>query len=82
MFNTTNNSFNYNINAVSGTLRKSHPKSYFVVREVSNDTCLFNASKPTVLSKGREAVVLQVMLTGNNKCLIEFVYKDDFEEGA
>ena len=81
MFNTTNNSFNYNINAVSGTLRKSHPKSYIVVREVSTDTCLFSNSQPTATFKGREAIVLQVMLTGNNKCLVEFVYKSDFEEG-
>lgn len=81
MFNTTNNnSFNYNINAVSGTLRKSHPKSYIVVRNVSKDTCLFDESQPTAIYRGREVIVLQVMLTGNDRCLVEFVYKSDFEE--
>ena len=80
MFNTTNNSFNYNVNAVSGTLRKSHPKSYFVVRKIDSGTCLFDESKPTAIYQGKEAIVLQVMLVGNGNCLIEFVYKSDVQE--
>ena len=80
MFNTYNGfNYNYNINAVSGTLRKSHPKSHIVVRKIDSSTCLFNDSKPTVVHQGREAVVLQVMLTGNGNCLVEFVYKSDVE---
>ena len=81
MFNTTSNHFNYNVNAVSGTLRKSHPKSKIIVRDVSSSTYVFDDSKPILYSNGnKEIVVLQVMLTGNNKCLVEFVYKTDFEE--
>ena len=80
MFNTTNNHFNYNVNAVSGTLRKSHPKSHIVVREVDSGTLLFDCNKPIPYRNGKAAIVLQVMLTGNNKCLVEFVYETDFEE--
>lgn len=37
MFNSSvNNQFSYNINAASGTLRNSHPKSKFCVREISD----------------------------------------------
>ena len=37
MFNSNvDNQFSYNINAVSGTLRKSHLKSKFCVREISD----------------------------------------------
>ena len=78
----TNNRFNFDINAVSGTLRKSHPKSHFMVRQVHKDTCAFDPDEPSVYNGGKEIVVLQIMLTGNDKCLIEFVNKSDFEENA
>lgn len=81
MFNTYNDfNYNYNINAVSGTLRKSHPKSHIVVRKIDSGTCLFDDSKPTAVYQGKEAVVLQVMLVGNGNCLVEFVYKSDVQE--
>ncbi len=77
-----NNSFKFDLNAVSGTLRKSHPKSRFMVRAVDKDTCAFDPDKPSVYFKDtKQIVVLQIMLTGNDKCLIEFVDKSDFEEG-
>ena len=80
MFNTYNDfNYNYNINAVSGTLRKSHPKSHIVVRQIDSNICLFDDSNPTVTHRGKEAVVLQVMLVGNGNCLVEFVYKSDVE---
>lgn len=80
MFNT----FNYNINAVSGTMRKSHPKSRMVVRNLSNHPCEFDSHNPSVYdSTDREyknIVVLQTMLCGDNRVLIEFVESKYFEE--
>ena len=80
MFNTYSNKFNFDINAVSGTLRKSHPKSRFSVRTVSNDTYAFDPDNPTIYYRGAEIVVLQIMLTGNDRCIIEYVNKEDFGE--
>ncbi len=81
MFDSSvNNSFKYNINAVSGTLRKSHPKSKFCVRDVNTSVCVFEESPRLYQSETSEIVVLQVMLASENKCLIEYVFKRDFEE--
>lgn len=80
MFNTTNNEFNYSINAVSGTLRKSHPKSKFTVSTLKSNMCIFDEDKPRLLYGSREEiVVLQTMLVGDNQALIEYVNKEDFE---
>lgn len=81
MFNTScENNFSYNINAVSGTLRKSHPKSKFCVREIESKSFVFNDEKPRLTVYGEEIVILQAMLTGENQALIEYVLKSDFEE--
>ena len=49
MFNSSiHNAFSYNINAVSGTLRKSHPKSKFCVREISDNKVIFDEKKPRI----------------------------------
>lgn len=79
MFNSYNQhiGFNYNINAVSGTLRKSHPKSKICVRTIDNDAYVFDDKTPSLTYKSEEIVVLQVMLTGENKALIEYVLKDE-----
>ena len=82
MFNSSvHNAFSYNINAVSGTLRKSHPKSKFCVREISSDKVVFDESKPRLAYQdwNPEIVILQIMLTGENRCIIEYVLKTDFE---
>lgn len=80
MFNSSvNNQFSYNINAVSGTLRKSHPKSMFCVRIVDKDQFVFDEIKPRLTYHSGEIVVLQIMLTGENRCLIEYVRAVDFE---
>lgn len=75
--------FNYNINAVSGTIRKSHPKSQMIIRELEQNGREFNVANPTVwVNRGEEEIiVLQVMLIGDNKAIIEFVRKEHFEEG-
>lgn len=80
MFDSLSQSFSYNINAVSGTLRKSHPKSRFCVRIVDKDQYVFNDDKPRLWGNSQEIVILQAMLTGENKVLIEYVLKKDFEE--
>ena len=81
MFNTTNNRFNYSINAVSGTLRKSHPKSKFTIRDLSSKTYVFDEDKPRLLYDSNcEIVILQVMLIGDKEALIEYVNKEDFEK--
>lgn len=82
MFNSSvHNAFSYNINAVSGTLRKSHPKSKFCVREISDDKVIFDENKPRLAfgDYNPEIVILQLMLTGENRCIIEYVLKADFE---
>lgn len=89
MFDSTNvhvggSHFNYNINAVSGTLRKSHPKSQMIIREMKRESREFDVNNPTTWNMDRqsaeEVVILQVMLIGNDRGLIEFVRKKDFEE--
>ena len=85
MFNSFSNSFSYNINAVSGTLRKSHPKSRIIVSEIRSDLKIFNKKNPTLWMGNwdeQEIVILQIMLCGENKALVEFVEKKDFEEVA
>jgi hypothetical protein len=80
MFNTVSNNFSYNINAVSGTLRKSHPKSKLCVRRIEDNKLVFDETKPRLTTYSEEIVVLQTMLTGENTALIEYVLKSDFEE--
>jgi hypothetical protein len=80
MFNSSvNNQFSYNINAVSGTLRKSHPKSKFCVRAVDKSQYVFDEATPRLTKYSGEIVILQIMLTGENRCLIEYVRAVDFE---
>lgn len=85
MFNSYSNSnhFAYNINAVSGTLRKSHPKSRIIVSTIEKGLLIFDKVKPQLYidyNQHPEIVVLQVMLCGENKALVELVEKKDFEE--
>lgn len=77
----TNNKFNYSINAVSGTLRKSHPKSKIILRLLENDLWIFDSQKPKLNYKtDDEIVILQIMLIGDNKALVEYVLREDFKE--
>lgn len=87
MFNTNVNvggsHFNYNVNAVSGTLRKSHPKSKIVLKTLSKQPNEFDPYEPSTWiyekRKNEPIVVLQVMLCGNDQVLIEIVPAADFE---
>lgn len=99
------NKFNYDINAVSGTIRKSHPKSKITMVPL-DDTLLDKVNPRYVLTQQERVsydewftqpfrhdwgsyitketeypvIVLQVMLCGENKCLVEFVKTDEFFE--
>lgn len=82
MFNSysQSNQFNFDINAVNGTLRKSHPKSKMMIRKLEKDMACFSTDTPAVdCYKTKEIVILQTMLIGDGKALIEYVDKKDFE---
>ena len=87
MLNTTvavgGNHFNYNVNAVSGTLRKSHPKSKMIIRNLDSNSSLFDDEPKLYINRYvvKDVVVLQTMLCGDNKVLVEYVLKEDFYEG-
>lgn len=82
MFNNTSNHFNYNINAVSGTVRKSHPKSKFVIRELDKNSYIFDDKKPRLVYDSDAIVILQAMLIGDKKALVEYVLEKDFKEAT
>ena len=88
------NTYNYNINAVSGTIRKSHPKS--IITKVKLDDTILDKVNPKYTVTTRKysgsndyhgyndsqdypVIILQVMLCGNDYCLVEFVKEEDFD---
>lgn len=94
--NSVKQTFNYDINAVSGTLRKSHPKSK-ITRVSLGDRLLDKINPMYITSKsvqgeqsGRyydsttehRVVILQVMLCGDGCAVIEFVLDEDFVDEA
>lgn len=81
MFNSyVDNKFNYNVNAVSGTLRKTMKDSKFIISKLDYDLFIFNPERQSFYYKSDPIVILQIMLIGDNKCLIEFVEKDIFDK--
>lgn len=93
MFNTStkiyNESFtNLKINAVGGTLIKSHPKSFFIFSNYSNSRLFNVAGKSEILIKHginrpyddeyEEVVIIQSMLTGDNIVMCEIVKLEDY----
>lgn len=81
MFNSyVNNKFNYNVNAVSGTLRKTMKDSKFIIRELDPNLCVFTPEYQSLTYRSAPIVILQIMLTGDDKCLIEYVEKDIFDK--
>ena len=61
------------VNAVSGTLVKSHPKSYFMLGHVNS------RNTDSLMREYSDKVVLQVMLIGDMYLLYEVVNKNDYE---
>lgn len=81
MFNSyVDNKFNYNVNAVSGTLRKTMKDSKFIIRDLDYDSYIFRPNSQSLYYNSDQVVILQIMLIGNNKCLIEYVEKDIFDK--
>lgn len=81
MFNSyVDHKFNFNVNAVSGTLRKSMKESKFIIRELDSDLYIFNHNHQSLGYKSDPIVILQIMLIGDKKCLIEYVEKDIFDK--
>ena len=81
---------NNNINAVSGTLVKTFQKSYFVTCEFGSWLAkgLFDKELPNLgyqgnyynYERGKEVVVLQAMLCGEKRLLVEVINKEDYDE--
>lgn len=71
-----------NVNAVSGTLRKTLRKSFFKRFHIKSTMAdyVFDNKKPRLKDGGNEIVVLQIMLCGDNEFLTELIYKEDYEE--
>lgn len=81
MFNSyVDNKFNYNVNAVSGTLRKTMKDSKFIISKLDYDLPIFAPNHQSLYYKSDPIVVLQIMLIGDNKCLVEYVDKDIFDK--
>lgn len=81
MFNSYfDNKFNYNVNAVSGTLRKTMKDSKFIISKLDSDLYIFNPRYQSLYYKSAPIAILQIMLIGDNKCLIEYVEKDIFDK--
>jgi hypothetical protein len=81
MFNSyVDHKFNFNVNAVSGTLRKTMKDSKFIIRKLDPELCIFTPEYQSISYRSAPIVVLQIMLIGDNKCLIEYVEKDIFDK--
>lgn len=61
------------VNAVSGTLVKSHPKSHFMLGHANSK------NTNSLMGKYSDKVVLQAMLIGDMYLMYEVVDKDDYE---
>ena len=83
MFNTFSNSQTVNINAVSGTIVKNYKDSFIVkfhTKSKMADTLL--DENPRMIKRGNyeDAVVLQVMLCGEQELMAEVMWKEDFDK--
>lgn len=64
------------VNAVSGTIVKSHPKSYFMVGHANS------MNSGSLMGKHSDRVVLQAMLIGDMYLMYEVVDKNDYGLGG
>lgn len=86
MFN--NNSYStkntMNISAVSGSIQKSHKKSFMKLfhmkSELSDEIFALYGDYSVPKYRGKNIHVLQIMCMSNDCLLAEIVYIDDFEE--
>lgn len=54
--------------------------SKFIISKLDYDLYIFNPESQSLYYKSDPIVILQIMLIGDNKCLIEFVEKDIFDK--
>ena len=74
MFDTSMSAKNVQtVNAVSGTLVKSHPKSYFMLGHAKSTNTV------SLMGQGGSKIVLQAMLIGDMYLMYEVVDKGDYE---
>lgn len=74
MFDTSTSTRNVQkFNAVSGTLVKSHPKSYFMLGHANSNNTSF------LMGEFRSTVVLQAMLIGDMYLMYEVVNEEDYQ---
>lgn len=76
MFDTSSVSNKQIVNSVSGTLVKSHPKSYFVLGHVDS------RNTESLMWSGCSRVVLQAMLVGDKYLMYEVVDRGDYDQTA
>ena len=80
MFDTNKYSQTINIKpACSGTIQKSSPFSRIVRCAITSRWGEQLLSSLTPHIEGNEVIILQVMVFGDNQCLIEFVDKDFYK---
>jgi hypothetical protein len=85
MFNSYSSAYNHlKINATSGTLIKSHPKSFTFVYPMNSATSLHD-TMPTLRddkkgNRHRQCVVIQTMILSGNLMISEIVWLDDYLE--
>ena len=84
-----NNRQALNINAVSGTIIKTYRQSFIMDFEMNSRLANMLLDKKPYLYDGidkygrdkeRDVVVLQVMLCGNDRCVAEIMWKDEFDD--
>lgn len=74
-----------NISTTSGTLIKSHPKSFMQSYQINSVFCKeLNDVKPTIMVRGdnKECVVIQTMIVGNDWLMSEVVLLEDYLSGG
>lgn len=75
----TNN--NIRIDAVSGTLTKTFRESYFVrFQRGSKMECYYLTEDIAKNTKGKEIIILQIMLAFDNNYIVEVINKEDYDK--
>lgn len=83
MFNTYSVPQTLDINAISGTIVKNYKDSFilrFHMKSTMAEKLLNKEPALNYYGKNKPAVVLQVMLCGEQEFLAEVMWKDDFDK--
>lgn len=75
----TNN--NIRIDAVSGTLTKTFRESYFVRFQKGSEMEYYYLTEDIAKNaKGKEIIILQIMLAFDNNYIVEVINKEDYDK--